>query len=121
MQLQDDTRANLWRLGLTLVDQKSARVIVEAKKRAEGFWFGGGKLTASEGRLYLTGRYRNPGDARTGIAAGSRGLELAIFNSDDRGRTFQKLLSWSKGGPRLPRRRGPGPSRAPACGAGRTT
>ncbi len=96
VQLQDDTRANLWRLGLTLVDQKSARVIVEAKKRAEGFWFGGGKLTASEGRLYLTGRYRNPGDARTGIAAGSRGLELAIFNSDDRGRTFQKLLSWSK-------------------------
>ncbi|MEO8496680.1 MAG: exo-alpha-sialidase, partial [Planctomycetota bacterium] len=48
------------------------------------------------GRLYLVGRYRKFGDSRTGLGAGERGLELAIFCSDDRGQTFRKQVSFSK-------------------------
>ena len=42
------------------------------------------------------GRDRKQGDARTGLGAGQRGLELAIFRSDDLGDSFQKVLSFSK-------------------------
>ncbi len=42
------------------------------------------------------GRYRNYGDSRTGLQAGQRGPECAIFRSDDGGQTFTKFHSWSK-------------------------
>lgn len=81
----------------TLVDQSHARVIVPPQRAAPGFWFGGGNLVAdADGTLYLVGRYRNQGDSRTGLAAGERGLELAVFQSRDHGQTFQKLASFSK-------------------------
>ena len=49
-----------------------------------------------QGTLWLTGRFRNQGDSRTGLGAGERGLELAIYRSDDNAQTFQKVLSLSK-------------------------
>ena len=49
-----------------------------------------------DGSLWLVGRYRNQGDSRTGLGAGDRGLELAIFRSTDRGQTFEKAISFAK-------------------------
>ena len=104
-----------------LIDQRAARTIVAPYEDGDGFWFGGGSLTAgpgvfggpdsnggrggaggpgghggSGGKLYLTGRYRNRGDSRTGLAMGARGLELAVFESGDGGATFEKILSFAK-------------------------
>ncbi|MCA9063137.1 MAG: hypothetical protein KDA96_08760 [Planctomycetaceae bacterium] len=80
-----------------LIDQAKARVIVKPQADESGFWFGGGNLCQSpDGDLYLVGRYRNAGDSRTGVAAGTRGLELAIFRSGDQGQTFQQVVSWDK-------------------------
>jgi len=80
-----------------LVDQQSARVIVAPKHNAPGFWFGGGNLTLGpDGMLYLVGRYRNAGDSRSGLAAGERGSELAVFASHDRGQSFEKIIGFSK-------------------------
>lgn len=84
-------------LGKALVDQDKARVIVPPNDAARGFWFGGGNMVqAADGSLYVVGRYRNAGDSRVGVAAGTRGLELAIFRSDDLGRSFKKVISFSK-------------------------
>lgn len=80
-----------------LIDQRAAKVIVEPQEPASGFWFGGGNMAQGpDGALYLVGRYRNAGDSRTGVAAGTRGLELAVFRSVDHGATFSKILSWDK-------------------------
>lgn len=85
------------RLLAELIHQEEARVLVPPQQPATGFWFGGGNMVADEsGVIWLCGRYRNFGDSRTGLAAGERGLECAIFRSDDRGETFTKALSWSK-------------------------
>lgn len=87
----------LTRFTQALVDQDRARPIIPPQRPAPGFWFGGGNLVeGSDGALYLVGRYRNAGDSRTGLAAGERGLELAVFRSDDRGRTFEKVLQFGK-------------------------
>ncbi len=53
-------------------------------------------VQASDGTLWLVGRYRNQGDSRTGLGQGERGLELAIFRSDDAGKTFSKAISLGK-------------------------
>ncbi|WP_201743833.1 hypothetical protein [Roseiconus nitratireducens] len=80
-----------------LIDQEIARIVVEPYDRSRGHWFGGGNLVAGpKGELYLVGRYRNQGDSRTGVARGTRGLELAVFRSDDQGRSFRKVLALSK-------------------------
>jgi hypothetical protein len=90
-------QARLFRFSRALIDQRRAQVIVPPLKPASGFWFGGGNLVQEPGgNLYLTGRYRTYGDSRTGLHVGERGVELAILQSTDRGRTFDKLLSWSK-------------------------
>jgi len=84
-------------LAKTLVDQHRATVAVPPLENAQGFWFGAGNLVEGpEGGFYLCGRYRNAGDSRTGLAAGARGAELAIFRSQDRGKSFQKILSFLK-------------------------
>jgi hypothetical protein len=81
----------------SLVDQQHARIIVEPLRRASGYWFGGGNMVrAQDGRLHVVGRYRNAGDSRTGVAEGTRGLELTIFTSTDDGQTFKKTSSWDK-------------------------
>jgi hypothetical protein len=95
--LPDDTISRIERLAAALVNQDKARTIVPPKRNADGFWFGGGNLAEdAHGRLYLSGRYRSSGDSRTGLGAGERGLELAVFHSDDRGRTFTPVLSMTK-------------------------
>lgn len=87
----------LTRFGKALINQDAARIIIEPMAKEEGFWFGGGNLVAApNGDLYLVGRYRNAGDSRLGLAAGERGLELAIFRSTDQGRSFAKVLSFAK-------------------------
>ena len=96
-RLNRDLEAKLTDLALALVDQQRARVAVLPQRSSSGFWFGGGNMVEdADGRFYLVGRYRNFGDSRTGIDAGERGLELAIFCSTDRGQTFQKQVSFSK-------------------------
>ncbi len=79
------------------MNQEQAKVIVPPQQNSTGFWFGGGNMIESiDGDLYVVGRYRNFGDSRTGVGAGERGLELAIFKSEDRGESFDKVASWSK-------------------------
>lgn len=95
--MMHDTAEVLRQFCHRLVDQSAARVIVEPQQRASGFWFGGGNMVEdSRGHFYLIGRYRNAGDSRTGVAAGTRGLELAVFRSTDRGGSFHKIVSWDK-------------------------
>ncbi len=85
------------RLLKELINQDMARVLVPPYGSASGFWFGGGNVLPDEnGVIWLCGRYRNAGDARTGIGKGARGLECAVFRSDDGGRSFEKAMSWSK-------------------------
>ncbi|MCH5376054.1 MAG: exo-alpha-sialidase [Planctomycetes bacterium] len=95
--LSPEHEQKLMTLAKTLVDQDKARVIIEPNERASGFWFGGGNMVeADDGALYVIGRYRNAGDSRTGIVAGERGLELAIFKSEDKGASWDKAVSFSK-------------------------
>lgn len=87
----------LQRLLTELINQERAHIIVPANEPGAGFWFGGGKpVQDSDGTIWLSGRYRNYGDSRTGLEAGQRGLECAIFRSDDGGDTFTKVQRWSK-------------------------
>ena len=88
---------SLLRLLTRLIDQMNARVLVEPQAAKTGFWFGGGNLVQDDdGVIWLCGRYRNFGDSRTGLEAGERGLEIAIFRSTDNAQTFEKAVSWSK-------------------------
>jgi hypothetical protein len=95
--MDDLQRDRLTRFCQALVNQEQARVIISPNQPASGFWFGGGNMVEdADGTFYLVGRYRNAGDSRTGLGAGERGLELAIFASTDRGKSFSKVLSFSK-------------------------
>lgn len=105
MNLPPELEARLESLARTLIDQDRSRIIVPPNQAASGFWFGGGNMIeAEDGTLYIVGRYRNFGDSRTGIGAGERGLELAIFKSEDRGESFEKILSFSKSDLNMPGR-----------------
>lgn len=96
-RLDDKAETKLLEVARLLVDQQRARVIVPPQQNSSGFWFGGGNLTRDpQGRLVLVGRYRNFGDSRTGLGAGQRGLELAVFQSEDNGQSFEKVVSFSK-------------------------
>ena len=88
----------LIRLGTRLIDPKRGRRLVEPTKDRDGFWFGGGNSVRDprDGSLYLIGRYRDAGDSRTGLTAGSRGRALAIFRSTDNGRSFAEVRTWDK-------------------------
>ena len=95
--LDAERRERLVRFGQALINQNAAKIVIPAYAEAEGYWFGGGNLVeAPNGDFYLVGRYRNAGDSRVGLAAGERGLELAIFCSTDRGKSFTKVLSMTK-------------------------
>ena len=92
--LQKDT---ILQLLAVLINQQKAEVIIPAEQPEAGFWFGGGKLAMdTDGTIWLSGRYRNAGDSRTGLEAGLRGAQLAIFRSDDDGKRFEKVRSWTK-------------------------
>lgn len=87
----------LRRLARAIVDQDAAHVVVRPTRDADGCWFGGGNAVwDTDGSLLLLGRYRDAGDSRTGLAAGPRGRELALFRSTDGGRRFTKVCGWSK-------------------------
>ncbi len=80
-----------------LVDQERATVAVAPNAAADGFWFGSGNAVRDDdGAIWLVGRYRDAGDSRTGLEAGVRGAELAVFRSDDDGRSFAKRAAWTK-------------------------
>ena len=88
---------HLKELGLRLIDQRNARVLVPALGNESGFWFGGGNLVQDrDGQILACGRFRNPGDARTGIGSGERGLEFAVFAGSSPDAEFAKTLSFSK-------------------------
>ncbi len=94
---QKAAQERLGTLACRLIDQHAARVLVAPYAEAEGYWFGGGNTVHSkEGALYLVGRYRNAGDSRTGLAAGERGLELAIFRAESHDGPWEKVASWGK-------------------------
>lgn len=96
-RLSQSERDRLSAFARKLVDQKAARIVVPPYENREGFWFGGGNLSVGpDGRFYLVGRYRNFGDSRTGLGSGTRGLELALFGSDDGAKTFTRILSFTK-------------------------
>lgn len=97
LRLSEPIESRLVEVARLLIDQRAARIIVPPRQQASGYWFGGGNLTMdSDGALLLVGRYRNAGDSRTGLQAGERGLELALFRSTDQGQTFTKTLAFSK-------------------------
>ena len=84
-------------LASALVDQGSARILVEPQDRSTGYWFGGGNVVQDrDGSILIAGRYRNYGDSRTGVGAGERGLELAIFRSSSVDGEFEKIKSFTK-------------------------
>lgn len=92
----------LTRVLAVLIDQERARVLVPPYANQSGFWFGGGNLVQDDAGVWLCGRYRNFGDSRTGLAAGTRGLECALFHTTDtvsawNQHSFDKVCSWSKG------------------------
>lgn len=92
-----DTEERICALLRALVDQEAAQVIVSPHQDALGFWFGGGNVVEGEdGTLWLSGRYRDYGDSRTGLEAGTRGLECVVLRSGDRGKTFEQVARWSK-------------------------
>jgi hypothetical protein len=95
--LAESLRQKVSQLLGTLIHQERARIVVPTYGQESGFWFGGGNLAQDEsGTIWLSGRYRNVGDSRTGLEAGQRGLECAIFRSDDGGHTFTKVSFWTK-------------------------
>jgi len=94
--MKESKKQKLMKFSNALVDQEKAKIIVPAQEPSTGFWFGGGNMISDCGNLYISGRYRNYGDSRTGTGAGVRGLELAIFKSEDMGKSFSKIKSFSK-------------------------
>lgn len=95
--LSSEHEQRLMDLADALINQERARIIVPAQQPSTGFWFGGGNaIEDTSGDLHIVGRYRNHGDSRTGVAAGERGLELAVFTSVDSGATWEKSLSFTK-------------------------
>jgi len=97
-KLSKDLEERLINLGKSLINQKKAKVIINPYKDISGFWFGGGNIRKDpkDGGILVCGRYRNHGDSRLGISAGERGLELAIFKSNNGGKNFEKIRSWRK-------------------------
>jgi len=96
-KLTTQQKERLCHLLKRLIDQDEARIIVRPNRDAFGYWFGGGSIVQDpSGTIWLSGRYRDYGDSRTGLDEGPRGLECAILRSDDGGNRFQKVSSWSK-------------------------
>ncbi|MDP6928631.1 MAG: exo-alpha-sialidase [Planctomycetota bacterium] len=90
-------RESLIRLAEALIDQKAARTLVWPQERREGFWFGGGDMIQdSDGTFLLAGRHRVFGDSRTGVGAGERGKELAIYQSSAFDQPFEKVKVFKK-------------------------
>jgi hypothetical protein len=99
MSLSPSIQNRLVALGLAIVNQEKARVVVEPYDRSTGFWFGGGNMVRDrDGRVLVVGRYRNRGDSRTGLRMGARGLECAIWRSPDGLGDYELIHKWGKAG-----------------------
>ena len=86
--------SKLEKFAVALIDESNAKIVVPCNDDSAGYWFGGGNMIeTSDGNLYISGRFRNYGDSRTGLDLGDRGLELAIFESTDKGQSFHKVHS----------------------------
>lgn len=97
MELSSQDRDKLTALGLALVNQAKARPLVLPQQPHSGFWFGGGNVIQdADGSFLLVGRYRNAGDSRTGVGAGERGLELALFRAASPMGPYEKVRAFSK-------------------------
>ena len=97
MNLNNSHLDQLRELGLRLIDQNSAHILVAPQKNQSGYWFGGGNIIQEEDeRIVICGRYRNAGDSTTGTGAGERGLEFSIFSGTSIFDDFNKILSFSK-------------------------
>ncbi len=97
MTLDAPQKQRLIAFAQRLIDQTSATTIVPPQRPGTGHWFGGGNMVQdAAGKLWLVGRFRNHGDSRTGLGMGERGLELAVFGSDDQGKNWRKEVSFSK-------------------------
>ncbi|MEM6278790.1 MAG: exo-alpha-sialidase [Verrucomicrobiota bacterium] len=97
MNLTPDQKDKLTALASELVNQEDARILVEPQDPSTGYWFGGGNVIQDrDGSVLMCGRYRNYGDSRTGVGAGERGLELAIFRAPDVHSEFEKIVSFTK-------------------------
>lgn len=84
-------------LARALVDDAAATVLVEPTEDAPGFWFGsGGVARHARGAYYLSGRYRDRGDSRTGLAAGRRGWKLVVARSPSPMGPYQEIWSREK-------------------------
>ena len=94
--MEEELKERIEEFTSALIDQKSAKVIVDPNSNSKGFWFGGGNIIFHNAKYYLSGRYRDDGDSRTGVGAGERGLELAIFSSDSVDGPWKKIKSFSK-------------------------
>ena len=95
--LSPELSEKLTALAIALVDQDKARVLVEPQDPSTGYWFGGGNVIRDrDGSILVAGRYRNYGDSRTGVGAGERGLELAIFRAPSVDGEFEKIKSFTK-------------------------
>ncbi len=96
-KLSESDESALVTLATALVDQQRARPLVMPQENAPGYWFGGGNLVREpDGSLLLVGRYRNAGDSRRKVAAGERGLELALFRLTDSVQPPKKVASFPK-------------------------
>jgi len=96
-ELATSIEGKLIALATSLVDQERAAVKVEPMEHSTGFWFGGGDMIKEpDGSLSVVGRFRNYGDSRTGLGAGQRGLECAIFRAPAFDQPFEKVKAWSK-------------------------
>ena len=96
MKLSNIHREKLISLLKRMMDQERATVAISPYQQQEGFWFGGGNVVVEDDCLWLVGRFRNFGDSRTGLKAGLRGLECALFRSDNQGKSWEKVHSWTK-------------------------
>lgn len=95
--LTEDQKQKLTTLAKELINQEDARILVEPQAPETGYWFGGGNIVQDrDGSILICGRYRNYGDSRTGVGAGARGLELAVFRAPSVDGEFEKILSFSK-------------------------
>ena len=97
MKLQENHINQLKELALRLIDQRNANILIPPLANESGYWFGGGNIIQEEdGRILICGRYRNAGDSTTGVGAGERGLEFAIFAGEDPNSKFSKIISFLK-------------------------
>lgn len=86
-------------LATAMVNQRQAKILIEAEQQSAGHWFGGGNVIQVNEKVYVCGRFRNKGDSRYGITEGERGYAFAIYELEihDKNNINVKLLhKWTK-------------------------